>query len=482
MSEAESNPIPTIENSNSSNQSFVEDPFENEQDQNIRPDDSNQEIKPQLEIKKAMTESVSSFNEEEIQENQNQESQNFENQDFENQNLENEENPDQENQNQENPDQENQIDENQNIINEESNENDACQAGVKKAIQEALKPIMKDEIEPVLITEINDFQVDSKSQQTTRRTSSVSEIQEGASYTDEEIELSIQYFKTKHVVPPETMKVEILNYLSERSQDAIDDEEYDKAADYENTRKELLNAFQTLHGQSDSNATIHQLQERLDQVLLQKQAIKDRYEETLNNHQENENRKLELLTRKHENEITAFEEQCQSKEFLQLFTKPSPQLIQLKNQQRSLALAHDFDGAKSFKEKVDQLQVDESLIAQKKVIDTIRQNYQILIEKQTNERNCLLLNSRRKEKTIQKNLRKEIEANILFEKQVRQKIEESSKKKINKCPLISAPGKPQIFRRIRRPGGEIKTEQAVLHVQLGNLQQILSATRYYKRK
>lgn len=220
----------------------------------------------------------------------------------------------------------------------------------------------------------------------------------------------------------------------------------------------------------------------MNKFLLQKQAIKERYEEILKNHQQEEERKLECLDRKHENELVSFEEQCQSKEFLQNFTKPSPQLIQLKSQQRNLALAHDFEAAKMLKDKVNQLQADESLLAQKRVMDAIKQNYQVLIEKHMREKDCLLLNSRRKQKTIQKKLKTEIEANILFENQLKQKIADNSKKKVNPCPIISAPGKPQIFRRIRRPGNDSKTDQAVLHIQLGNVKHLLSTTRYYKRK
>jgi hypothetical protein len=142
------------------------------------------------------------------------------------------------------------------------------------------------------------------------------------------------------------------------------------------------------------------------------------WEQRIAEFKERMSRKRELLRQKNEEERQHFEAECQSPEFLQKFTKPSSQLFQLWRLQKSLALQHNFEEAKTVKQHAEELQKQETNEAQKRAMHSVQQHYEKLLLKQKKELQCLEANDLRKLKQMECEMKKEKEAVQKLNKQV----------------------------------------------------------------
>ena len=75
-------------------------------------------------------------------------------------------------------------------------------------------------------------------------------------------------------------------------------------------------------------------------------------------------------------------------ENLKMFNKPSPTLLQLRKQQKFMAMSKQFDGAKYYKNKADQLQLVESQEAQERAISVMKLHYEKMIDDQQKTVDC----------------------------------------------------------------------------------------------
>jgi aminoglycoside phosphotransferase len=149
-----------------------------------------------------------------------------------------------------------------------------------------------------------------------------------------------------------------------------------------------------------------------------------------------ERSKVAQLTKAHEREKAEFAEECEKREFLARFAKPSPQLLQLRMMQKHLALTRDFEGAKAAKARADKLQVAESVVASKRAMDSVRLLYRKLLEKQQREIIGANENSRRKIAKVRAEIQQQNDA---FAKLLRQLESKAGDARARKLPPLQSP-------------------------------------------
>lgn len=266
-------------------------------------------------------------------------------------------------------------------------------------------------------------------------------VDDEITYTHEDLEQAIIAFQKEKKLPPLTMKGAILDHARLRSLDYIIVEDYDAAERMDRVIDDLYRAFSGDLGVSEAQARERDFASRIEAVKQQQTRCKEDMERRIQSLKEREQEKINELHQSQEQEKQEFFAVCQEREFLSRFSKPSKELLQLRKVQRELALAHDFDGAKQAKKSAEELQQLETLEAQKRAMESVKLNYQQLVERHEREMHCHVENSRRKIATMEAEMEKMDDANQKLLRQPEGKLKGIKVKKCVYSPENSRSGK-----------------------------------------
>ena len=251
----------------------------------------------------------------------------------------------------------------------------------------------------------------------------------------EELNNSLQKLIQKKILPLNEMRIELLRFAKEQSLKAISDEEYDKALQIDTAIKFLYSIIQEDVNSNESQLSFKLIQDRIESVESKTQNILLIYKDKINLNQEEFNKKRQNLLKQHEYEIQLFEEEWSKPEAVQPFSKPSTQLLQMKQVQKQYALNHDFESAKQIKLIAEELQKNETELAMQRASEAMKISYQQLLDKHQKELKCLEENNNRKINMIELEKEKEIYSNENTIKQLKQRINSQKIKK----PLVTKP-------------------------------------------
>jgi hypothetical protein len=243
-------------------------------------------------------------------------------------------------------------------------------------------------------------------------------------YSDADLNRALLDFRQRRVVPPLAMQVPLVAFAHFVMNQLIDSEEYDEAQQIEGVIRALADAFRRAENEETLVAHVQGLENRLLEAKQMQATCEVTWEQRIGEFKERATHKMELLREKHEAERRNFEGQCQSPEFLQKFTKPSSQLLQLLKVQKNLALQHNFEGAKQVKERAKELQRQETDEAQKRAMRSVQQNYEKLCFRQRREIECAEANDIRKLKQMENEMKREKEAAEKLNKQAELRMKE----------------------------------------------------------
>ena len=256
---------------------------------------------------------------------------------------------------------------------------------------------------------------------------------EGYQTPIEELDNALKLFDKKKVLPPLPQRHEVIDYGKNLSIQAMISEEYDKASRIDAVVARLVQACQADQGTFDTSQKAKVIETRLSSVQTQTKQSEHDWNQKIAEFRSKEQEKIEQLIKNHEAEKSAFEADCQTPEFLFRFSKPSSKLLQLKKQQKTLAMDHDFEAAKIAKAEVDRLQAIETAEAQSRAIEAIKHNYQALLDRQAREIECAKALTERKIAEMQTSKEKELDANQKLVNQLEVRLKEAKASKKGSC-------------------------------------------------
>ncbi|EAY14651.1 hypothetical protein TVAG_460680 [Trichomonas vaginalis G3] len=292
-------------------------------------------------------------------------------------------------------------------------------------------------------------------------------------YTENDLEMAYNAFVKKNELPPFLMRDYVIDYARVHALKAAIAENYDEAARREKIVDNIVAAFNNDQGQFDTDTKLGSLEHRLQFARDQKQKIHSKYLQQIEDLKTNEKKRMEQLVAYHNQEIEDFQADCQTPDFLLKFSKPSLKLLQLRKQQKNLALAHDFDGAKSIKSTADRLQAAETAAARDRAADSVKLKYKDIVERHERAIKCQRLNSQRKITEKETQMKCELDSYDKLIKQLLDKIREAKNGKVTTLPSLST-GRPiplsanKKISQFRRSSAKAK-----LDVKLGNINKIL---------
>jgi hypothetical protein len=248
----------------------------------------------------------------------------------------------------------------------------------------------------------------------------------------------------KHIIPEPELRRSLVYYARKKSAHHLVNEEYDQAADCDFAVDTLLAAMRDDGFAEDVAEQNHVLQERLATCKQCDRELNQNKKEMIERARSDLQQMVLNLEMKHEQQRTEFEARWSRPEARIPFAKPSVLLLQMRQQQKALALVHDFRTAKALKQQADALEKQEGLEATRRYEIALKVAWEQMVEEQLKEKQCLLENrdyelvvrTTEKEKMIASNdlTRQSLELRLAEPKHI--------KRPIIHVPAPKGPGRP----------------------------------------
>jgi hypothetical protein len=204
--------------------------------------------------------------------------------------------------------------------------------------------------------------------------------------------------------PPLSAKSRILPILAHRRIEAAAAKEYITAARLARAEKDLRDYFHSLENRDRAVRSVETAATPSSGLISRLQTTWRRFEHKIEHvRRERENAMAELRL-SHEHELKEFQEKWASPGALKPFSKPSPNLLQLREIERRKVLLMDYEGAEQTRRQADLLEMEETARARDRIIrgrqsnvEQIRRRQQMEIEaadRLTRKKLCHLENER----------------------------------------------------------------------------------------
>jgi hypothetical protein len=195
-------------------------------------------------------------------------------------------------------------------------------------------------------------------------------------------------------LPDPSLRTQLIQYIQRQKVNSIVAQKFEEAQNYQNILLNLQKSIsdqdvkdrnqqriETLDGKlGNTNGVLSQLQKETNQRL--KEEV------------ENQNDRRRQLQARQDGDLDVFEDHWNDRDFLKKFAKPSPQLLQLKNVERSMILTKMFDQAAIIRKKVTDMEKEESQLAQQRAtVEMDKERRKLLakheLELQAFEQHCI---------------------------------------------------------------------------------------------
>jgi hypothetical protein len=241
-------------------------------------------------------------------------------------------------------------------------------------------------------------------------------------YSQDELESALQTQLRGAGLPASAMIASVVDYAREKGCELLLAEDYDAAAEVDTAIDVMLSSIACKRAVSVREEHLAALKHRLSAATQRSQQITAAWNQQVADFKCEANEALGRMTARHEEEQREFQAEWSRPEALVPFSKQSPTLLHLRKMQKSLALAHDYAGAKLMKEECDQLAREESTAGGQRATEAMRSAFLQLKERQQREIECFVDHGRQHIANLQAQRDAELRGNKNLQRQLRAKI------------------------------------------------------------
>lgn len=218
--------------------------------------------------------------------------------------------------------------------------------------------------------------------------------------SEEELHAALDLMIQKGVLPDAEIRPEVINYARKLGSKKMLEESYDEAGEIDVAIDIMFTSIEEDRIKEEEIIKAAELQSRFDHAISKKKETQDKYIEMINDEQNRYKEKYDEIIKRHSLEIESFKDEWRNPDRVKTFNKPSSKLFQMRKQQKSMALLHDFQNAKQMKKMADQLEKQEADAALNRAKEAMKIEYQLIIERQQKELFCLKENHDKNMNTI----------------------------------------------------------------------------------
>lgn len=245
--------------------------------------------------------------------------------------------------------------------------------------------------------------------------------EEPCNYTEEDLDEYIFAIVDKRSPPPRELRNPILQLLNRRRVQALVDGDYDYAEEQDNTIKAFNRVVQSQDNKSNENEQFEILFGRYQQLQKDYQEITEKWDEKINKYNEEEEQLYNELLKKQEEEKENYHTKWADPEKLRQFTKPSPKLNSMREQERAMAVARMYQQAKVMKQSADRLQKEETAAAQQRISKTMETEWNRMMERHEIERKKFVDHKNRNVAFLESEKQKELKPTLNALNQIKSK-------------------------------------------------------------
>jgi hypothetical protein len=197
----------------------------------------------------------------------------------------------------------------------------------------------------------------------------------------------------RKILPSYSDRPAVIGYARKKSANLMLAEEYDEASSVDAAIDILGVSIQEDLCAQSSAQQAECLQKRLAEFKATEAKLNEDWSERVERIRARNAAKLEALRGFHAEERKQREAEWAAPQAKIPFLKPSSDLLQIRRQQKSSALLHDFETAKALKAKAESLERAEILEGAKRFQAAYKADINVLVERQQREISCLMATS-----------------------------------------------------------------------------------------
>lgn len=237
-----------------------------------------------------------------------------------------------------------------------------------------------------------------------------------ATKNDPQFQKAFRDLVDKNKTPPPMFFIPIQRELQRKYIKSLENENYDESERLDSALSITSRQMEEIMLTERHNNEIQEYKERMSasqQELTNKQ---NEWKKIFAQYQQETADGYQLLMKRHKEEEEDFQKLWGDPSNLVYFNKPSARLLQLRTQQKQLAISKHYAEAKAMKAEVEQLQQIESEEAQKRAVDAMIIAHKAMEDRHQKEIDCFHEKARRTQYFLQDQMKKEL---LPFEMQIK---------------------------------------------------------------
>jgi hypothetical protein len=255
---------------------------------------------------------------------------------------------------------------------------------------------------------------------------------------ERELEEALAKMIRKRILPDAALRVEVCNYGRKKSAQLILAEEYDEAAAIELAVDIIFVNIREDEVARDAQTQVQVLEQRLEEAKQQGEVLEQELDGVIEMRRARTRCKIRQLEKEHKRERAAFAQFWARDEARVPFSKPSAELLQIRQRQKAYALVHDFANAKAMKLAAKALEKQETAEGTKRFANALRTAYEQLLDRQQREMQCMAAKSETDVAALTTEKEKVLSSNELTKKALELRIinPKHQKKPTIQCPVV----------------------------------------------
>jgi hypothetical protein len=277
-----------------------------------------------------------------------------------------------------------------------------------------------------ILIDVNDKEIAdqiARAMDGTAETANASDVRETytGGYTEDQLDEHIDAMVNRFVIPPPEVRPGLVQLLHRRRVAALIISNYEAAETHDRCLEIYRYTQKQENDRLDDSQRIDTLYQRWLQLQRDQDDVNERWDAKTSQFSQEDQARFDELAARHEEEQRLFNDYWRDPSNLRPFIKPSTRLLQLREQERAMAVVRMYGKAKDMKQFADKVQREETVAAQQRIARQMVLDRQKLRHRQETERNRHLTHRRSVLNTMEYERTEELRPAVTAMAQIRAK-------------------------------------------------------------
>ena len=215
------------------------------------------------------------------------------------------------------------------------------------------------------------------------------------------IEAAVHDLLKHDQLPAPELQPEIIQHVKYESAQALVNKDYDRAAQLEAVYHLVNDGLEWQANELMKVRAKEILDEKIEEAKSRLAEEEQKWDRILSQFYDQQERERETLMDAHDEQMQDFEERWSDESAMTKYSKPTRELIELRQREKVMALVKHFEDAKHFCQKADELEVGLAAEAEDRAAADMVKQHDVMMEKQKREVECFDQHEKRIELFLQ---------------------------------------------------------------------------------